>query len=695
MTQSRTSVRAPRGLLTLARMHGIQTSFRDTERQQVYASPESILNVLRAMRVDVENESHIAEAIEQRRRWESLRVVEPVTVAWDNARPHVALRLPPGVDPVTYELESDTGLRQSATVRDLPHAPSRDGHAGEARVLELPVLPFGYHRLRAKAGRIESEGRVISAPTRTYSAPAERAWGTFLPLYALRTARQNAIADVTDLRSLLDWTEAAGGKAVGTLPILASFLSQPFDPSPYAPASRLFWNELYLDLDAMLERWPSERAAALRASPAFRNREQQLGAEPMVDYATVAALKREVIQLVADAAFENQRDNVEAVLSRRPDLEPYARFRAIGEREGVGWPEWPEPLRSATITPDAYDEPAWRYHVFGQVEMERQLGALSDHARSRGLHLYLDFPLGVHPDSYDVWRYRSLFAEGASAGAPPDTFFTRGQDWGFRPMLPDEMRASGYEQWTHWLQRAMELSDILRIDHVMGLHRLYWVPHGLPASEGAYVRYPAEELFAVLSLESHRHKTVIVGEDLGTVPSYVREAMHRHDVSRTYVLQLEATPERQGSLPPVRRASVASLNTHDLPPFAAFWDATDLEERLALGHLNEQQAAKEREFRARQREAVLGYLREHGLLAADATDEASIMRACLAFLARSPAWLMLVNLEDLWLEEEPQNMPGTSIERPNWRRKARRTLEEVAAEESIRVLLDEISRLRQ
>jgi 4-alpha-glucanotransferase len=240
----------------------------------------------------------------------------------------------------------------------------------------------------------------------------------------------------------------------------------------------------------------------------------------------------------------------------------------------------------------------------------------------------------------------------------------------------------------------MRHAGSLRLDHVMSLHRLYWIPRELPAGEGVYVRYPAEELWAILALESHRHRTLLVGEDLGTVPDEVREAMDRHEAHHIYVQQYSYAPDPAAAIRPAPARSSASLNTHDMFPFAAFWEGHDIEERLDLGHMDEGQAEGERRGREAQRRALAEYLREEGRLTGEA-DARGALRGCLSHLAAGPARMVLLNLEDLWLEREPQNVPGTVQERPNWRRKARHPLEEIETLPEVGDALAEVDRLRR
>jgi 4-alpha-glucanotransferase len=309
--------------------------------------------------------------------------------------------------------------------------------------------------------------------------------------------------------------------------------------------------------------------------------------------------------------------------------------------------------------------------------VERQLRAVTDRARRLDLLWYLDFPLGVSGTGYDVWRERDVFVRDASGGAPPDAFFTKGQNWGFPPLHPERIREQGYGYLIAALRRHLEHARVLRFDHVMGLHRLYWIPQGMEASDGAYVGYPAKEWWAILALESHRYRAQIVGENLGTVPDAVNEAMARHRIQEMYVLQYEMNPERRHLLRPVPVHSIASLNTHDMPQFAAYWEGSDIDDRVDLGLLSADEAEEEHRGRAARRLKLIDVLRERGLLEPETVRSQAVLEACLSFLAASPAPMVIVNLEDLWQEKEPQNTPGTFRERPNWRRKTRYNLEEI------------------
>lgn len=460
-----------------------------------------------------------------------------------------------------------------------------------------------------------------------------------------------------------------------TLPLLASFLDEPFNPSPYSPVSRLFWNEMYIDIERAPELEHCSSARQTIASPDFQESLHSLRRTDLVDYRGVMALKRRILEQMAVCLFEwrsERWEQIEAWADNHPAVHDYASFRAATERTNSVWMNWPPRMRDGRIDSGDYDPASARYHVYAQWLADSQVRSAGEKAARGGVSLYFDMPIGVDRAGYDVWRYRNSFVDGVNAGAPPDSFFTKGQDWGFPPMSPEGERASGYRYFRASIEQLLQVAGMLRIDHVMGLHRLYWVPRGMSAAEGAYVRYPADELYAVLCLESHRHKAAIMGEDLGTVPNFVRRAMSRHNLMRSYVLQFELPGEAPVRRPP--KKSVASLNTHDMPPFAAFWTGTDIEDRLALGHIDEESAARQRSERGASREQLTAVLAGFGKL--EGKDEAAPAGASVQWLLNSQAGAVLVNVEDLWLETQPQNIPGTTGEHPNWRRKLRYGLDE-------------------
>lgn len=673
--------RPSRELRELALLHSIQLSYLNAEGKRRRASVEGILATLRALGVAIDSQEGAPEALRASRAAICRRGVEPVTVWWERGPRLLRIRV--------EESEAAASIRTGLvleTGEQLEIAPDAsrdirrmvvDGEHFVEKELRFAesAIPFGYHRLSASWNGSSKETLLLVAPEKAY-APGrdERMWGLFAPLYALRTARDWGCGDLTDLANLIRETASFGAAGIATLPLLAAFLSEPFEPSPYAPVSRLFWNELFLDPVRIPGFESSTRARELVASEGFLQEQERLRAMEIIDYRGVAAHKRRVIEILAEEFFAREdathRPDLERFLSEQPRAEAYARFRAALEHG-----RWPGASpEGGLIELKTEEEPARRYHLFSQWQLIRQLESIAALARSSGFGLYLDFPLGVHGGGFDSWVERDTFAQ-ASAGAPPDSLFTGGQNWGFPPMHPEKLREDGYQYLIESLRAPMRYAGVLRFDHVMGLHRLYWIPGEVSAKEGVYVRYRSEEMFAILTIESHRHRTMIVGEDLGTVPAIVRRRMERHGIRRMYVLQYEIGPHGHVGSPP--RGSVASLNTHDMPPFAGFWQGDDITERARHGHVPDLE--RERESRRITTLSLAAFLSARGLLDPERTDAQAVFDACAEFLAKSDTELLLINAEDLWLTTEAQNLPGTHREHPNWRRRLAVSLEDLTS----------------
>jgi 4-alpha-glucanotransferase len=695
-------------LRELARLYGIQTAYYDVAHRRKSASPDTLLLVLKALGAPLESFDDVPAALRERRQVPCKRGVEPVVVAWDGEPPKVELRVPAhrATGPVACSLLLEGGERRNWTC-DLSRLPGGramtvEGVRYVTKRLSVPdPLPWGYHRLRLENQGQLRETQIISAPFRADGASDEsagRAWGVFLPLYALHSKRSWGAGDFTDLETLVDWVAPLGASVVATLPLLAAFLDAPYDPSPYAPASRLFWSEFYIDVTRVPELSKCPAAQALLESAEVQAELELLRASSLIEYRRQMALKRRVLEALAQCFFADMAERhpvLQRFVEDHPQVEDYARFRATMERQGSPWPSWPLRLRDGVLREGDYDERSRRYHLYVQWVAHEQMGVLTDKTKASGVGLYLDLPLGVHPYSYDVWRERSAFALDVSGGAPPDAVFTKGQNWGFPPLHPEAIREQAYRYVVAYLRHQLQYTSLLRIDHVMALHRLFWIPKGLEPREGVYVRYPADELYAILNLESHRHRVAIVGENLGTVPTYVNSTMARHNVRQMYVLEYELNPRAREVLRPVPQGSVASLNTHDMPSFAAYWQGLDIEDRRELGLLNSRGAEIERKSRRTLERALKRFLKRQRWLDSPSPRPQGFLRGCLAFLSASPAEVVLINVEDLWLETHPQNVPGTHDERPNWRRKAGHSLEALREMSTVRDVCRDVDALRR
>ena len=654
-------------------------------RQQ--ASTEALLAMLRSLGAPVATLQDVPSAWRERRQSLWQKPLEPVVVTWDNKPPVISVRLPASTADVLLKcnLKVETGEQQQLEWcgEDLLvlEAAEIEGIKYVVKQLSFPKpLPWGYHQLTLQLPKRCEETLIIAAPLKAYvpSDKKSRIWGVFLPLYALYSNKSWGIGDFSDMETLITWVAGMGGHVIATLPVLSTFLNDIYEPSPYLPVSRQLWNELYLDVAKIPEIKECPRVQAVMASSPFQKEIKDLLNSRLVDYHRQILLKRQVLEELCQCLFNNTSDRLKALYhftETNPLVEDYARFRATCEKRRVSWRSWPQPLRDGSLKEGDYDEENRRYHLYVQWLAYQQVQALSETARGKNMQLYLDLPLGIHPDGYDVWREHGSFVLDASVGAPPDVVFTKGQDWQFPPLHPEKLREQGYQYFIGYLRHHLRHADILRLDHVMSLHRLFCIPNGLETNQGVYLRYHAEELHAILSLESHRNRTIIVGEDLGTVPPEVRQDMGRHNLHRMYVVNYELASKPQAPFHPIHRNSVASLNTHDMATFASFWQGFDIEKRLELGLLDEAGAQNESKSRHAIKEALVTFLKDKGWIEGDVTDVPAILKACLAFLSASQARIVLVNLEDLWLETQPQNIPSTVEEYPNWRRKSRYSFE--------------------
>ena len=694
-------------LHNVARLFNTQTIFYDAFGRLRQPPPEAVLRVLRILGAPVERMDDLADALRQRRQFLWRRGIDPVIVAWDGAPLRLKLRLPSPLATLEprYRIALESGEvfegkgQSDSRIKTMERSIEGVGYVTQWINLH-EKLPLGYHSLHLQVGDRTFESYVLSSALQSHSAAdAEvRRWGLFCPLYAFASQKSWGTGSFSDLERFIDFTGKMGGDFVGTLPLLSAFLDEPFNPSPYAPVSRLFWNEFYLDVTRIPELQRSPVARAMIHSSLFQNELEHLRAAPLIEYRQLMALKRKVLEELLRTLMNRatkRRAAFERFIETHPQAQDYAAFRAKVERERASWDLWPAAHRDGRLAAGDYDEKAKQYHLYVQWQADEQMHALAEKTKAGGPALYLDFPLGVNRDGYDVWRERQVFALEASGGAPPDSFFTKGQNWGFPPLQPEGLRQQGYRYYIACLRHHLQYAGMLRIDHVMGLHRLYWIPHGFAPTEGIYVHYPAEEFYAILSLESRRYQAEIVGENLGTVPPYVNTALAKHRIHSMHVSQFCVTDEPQRALPEVARDAVASLNTHDTPTFAGFWHGGDIQDRLALELLSPSEAQLLWQERASAREALISFLKSRGWLKEDAAEPLAILRAWLAQLASGDAYLVLVNLEDLWLEPLPQNVPGTWDERPNWKRKASVSFEQMRKSDAATAILKAIDEIRR
>lgn len=493
-------------------------------------------------------------------------------------------------------------------------------------------VPLGYHRFAWDGG----ETRLIVSPGTSYLRDDMRMWGWALQLYALRSSRSWGIGDLGDLAECARWSSAAGAGMALVNPLHAA---HPEQASPYFPSSRCYRNPLYLAIEDLPGADDLPELETLRAAGRALNDDRR------INRSAVNRLKSDAFRLLHERSGRDP--DFDAYRQAEGDLlASFAAFVVLTRLHGLQWREWPaEYRRPGTAAVRALaDVPDVRLEMWLQYHLDRSL-----HAAGADVDVVQDLAIGVDPCGFDSWYWQDQIAGGVSVGAPPDEFNTAGQSWGVAAFDPWALRAAAYEPFVRTV-RANLRGGGLRIDHIMGLFRLFWIPAGAEASEGTYVRYPARELLDILALESHRARAFVVGEDLGTVEPGVREELERRRILSYKVLWFE--PDDPSHYPEL---ALATVTNHDLPTIPGMWTGTDLEAQRAAGlHPNE---ASERAIRERLRDMA-------GV--PDDAPAAEVVERAYRLLARAPSMILTATFEDALGVEERPNQPGTTDERPNW-----------------------------
>jgi 4-alpha-glucanotransferase len=641
-----------RELTELAAAHGVATSYRDGERRPVEVDADVVVRVLGLLDVDAGSpEARRTSLAAARERAAAGRLPGTIAARTDRTRP-----LPgPGT------LVDTDGARREVT--------------------EIPAgLEPGWYRLELA----DQEVTVVVAP------PAlphpQRGWGWMLQLYSLCSDGSWGIGDLGDLRAFTSWTGTEhGAGAVLLNPLHAITPVPPVQPSPYTPSSRRFGTPLALrinDLRAYDRADGPTRAEIDALRPEI--------AAGRIEHDRVWAAKRAALELLWRSEGRPDPQGVGR------DLEEFATYCALAERYGARWSRWPEALRR----PDAPGvdraraelAPRVAFHTWMQQQVQEQLGAVRDAARAAGVRVVHDLAVGCDPEGADGWTLQDVLAQGVRVGAPPDAFSQQGQDWGLPPWRPDRLDATGYAAYRDLLRALLRQADGLRIDHVAGLWRLWWVPPGDSPDRGTYVHYDADVMLAVLTLEAHRAGALVIGEDLGTVEPEVTEGLAERHMLGSSVLWFTRDLDAPGQplLPPERwpEESVATISTHDLPTATGFLRGEHVRVRAELGLLDDVPAE---EAKAEvDRLELIELLREQGLVEGTEPGEDQLVVALHTLLARSRSRLVLVSPYDVVGEVRQPNLPGTVDEYPNWRLPLPVSLEELYDDPRVRAVVDQL-----
>ncbi|MFQ2292577.1 4-alpha-glucanotransferase [Aeromonas enteropelogenes] len=717
----------------LAAAKGIASEYVDAWGQPAQVSEESKAAMLGAMGYRVDDEAALTEQLEQEHRQHWLRALDPVMVVRTGEPVTLEVRLPIEFvnDALTWQLQQEQGAVLSGQFipieGELVGVAEFEEMECQAYRVTLAMTPeLGYHQLvLLEEGNDEplATMRLIVAPKACYKQPpianGRKVWGPSVQLYCLRSRHNWGIGDFSDLGQLVEKAAAWGAHFVGLNPIHALYPANPESASPYSPSSRRWLNVAYIDVETVPEFQGNERLKAEVASPAFQQRLTELRAKENVDYTGVIETKIAMLRQVFDQAklsAERQAAFDSFVAAGGDSLQQQATFDALqayfyakGEN-AWGWPVWPEAFRD-------YHNPAvaaWAsehqqdvaFYLYLQFLADEQLALADARAKAAGMvmGIYRDLAVGVSEGSTEIWANQDLYCPKASVGAPPDILGPLGQNWGLPPMNPNQLFEAAYQPMVDLFRANMRSCGALRIDHVMALLRLWWVPPGESAAKGAYIYYPVNDLLGILALESHRNQCLLIGEDLGTVPEGIDVTLKENGVHSYKVFFFERSKEDGGFISPAHYAeqAMSALTTHDMPTLKGFWHCDDLALGRELGLYPDEDVLKTLyadRHQAKQR--ILDSLHAHKVISDNISRDVNwvgmnteLNHGLQIHMSRGSCALFSTQLED-WLEmDKPVNVPGTSYEYPNWRRKLSADLEDIFANEALKALAGQMSRAR-
>ncbi|MDB5492452.1 MAG: 4-alpha-glucanotransferase [Micavibrio sp.] len=631
----------------LAHVSGVASSYLDHKKCRVHIPAETLLEIVGILH-GWKNSNDLLHKYSALRKAAIDRALPPICVSWDGYFPGLWAWVKDGQETPLVHLCSEDG-KWKEEIPVAPDSPVKRTINGQVywriRLSTLKDIPYGYYDLILNPGaRDERRSLLISAPARL--THDKKCWGLFAPLYALHGQETQNLGGYAELYKAASFIRENGGAFIGTLPLLPVFYEgQDMDPSPYAPVSRLFSNEIFLDLKD------------LPGNDGVRD-PGGAGIVDKINYQDAYSAKKKIILEAALHYFEKYPEGDEdyqEFLKSSPELPAYAEFRA-------------------SQSSAAEQEDMRKFHLYAQYACHRQL---SKFRAGETASLYLDYPVGVHRNGFDMKEYAYLFVKRLSVGAPPDLFFSNGQNWGFSPIHPQALEKDRFQYFRATLHHYFKYARMLRLDHVMGLYRLYCIPEGKEASQGAYVHYPLNGFMAVLCLEAWRHQAVLVGENLGAVPEAVANAMERHGIGRMWIAQFEMRPDPVETFDSIKEDMIASFNTHDMFPFSAFMKGADIQGLQEIELLNEESAQDLQKSRT---DIIKGW------------GKLDPFPYIVRHMASSAAAYVMIALEDIWEEEKPQNIPGTS--KGNWQKLFRLPIEEWQTHPKVDEVIRTLNRYR-
>ncbi len=657
-------------LARLAGLHGVAVEYWDQGGDHHAVSPQTVIAVLAGLGIQAQTSEQVARALVDGELADWRRVLPPVFVHRRSRTGRIWVHVPHGSGVTCHVVwEDGSGSQRAYQVEHLVAPREVDGQlVGEALFEIPPGLEPGYHQFQARTddGEVHVCPLVVVPDRLPQVAPG---WGLMVQLYSARSARSWGIGDLGDLAQLAAATAAADGDFVLVNPMHAASPVSPLEPSPYLPMTRRFAHPVYLDLTELI------RAADLTSDDLNRIAaiHDLVAHDPdadRLDWDASWSAKRQVLQILYANASPGQ-PFADFVHAQGVALQDFALWCAIADEHGPRWQDWPQPLqdvRGGPVTAEfARLEDEVLFHSWLQFELARQMAEVQQAAVAEGMAIGIihDLAVGVHADGADTWRLGDLLAADVSVGAPPDMYNQRGQDWAQPPWQPEALAATAFAPYRDMLRAVLSHAGGIRVDHILGLYRQWWIPDGMPPAEGTYVSVDHEAMVGILVLEAARVGAVVIGEDLGTVEDWIRADMADRGILGTGVAWFERIADQIRPPEWWRENALASVTVHDLPPTAGYLAGAHVRLRDALGLLTETREQAEADHAAE-----LGqwrhFLTERGFLAPGADDPDSMVVAMHRCLAAAPARLLGVSLPDVVGDVRPQNQPGTHREYPNW-----------------------------
>ncbi len=729
----------------LSELCGILPEYWDIFGKKHITSFETQKAILRAMKLKIDSLEDIVKEINKRKNKPWKNFIEPVHVISVNDQPltiPVYIPTKEGEESklmISWYIEDEKGKKDEVMLSGNDIAVSDQRWIGGIRYIKINLperanRDIGYYLINVECthpapifqkgtDRLQKTARIIITPDTCYMPPdlrERRTWGLSVNLYSIRSSRNRGIGDFTDLKQIVRWIADLKGGFVGVNPLHVIPNTKPFGISPYSPISRLYKNFIYLDVENIPEVTESEDAGAIMISEDFNKELDELRKGNLVDYEKVALLKERILKNAFCLFYKRHytrntfrgRDFKKYISEEGATLESFALFLALWEHMKkknniYTWQEWPEEyhnlLGKAVLAFRKANKKEILFYKYIQWLIDGQLKEVAEESGNlrMAVGLYHDLPIGSVGGGSDAWSYQDVIAGGVDVGAPPDDFSPDGQNWGFPPVIPEKLKETGYELFIQTIRKNMRYGGALRIDHALGMFRLFWIPHGMSPEEGAYISYPSDDLLRIISLESIRNKAIVIAEDLGTIGGNVRETLKRFQMLSYRLFYFERNYPDPSFVPPDKYPDMAlcAVTTHDLPTIYGYWIGRDLKIKKQLGIYRDntlwQEQIKERE---RDKRLIISALKSQGIIPYDYSSEMIpevTPELCLAiyqYLAMTPCKLLLVSLDDIIGTLDQQNMPGTVDTYPNWMQKTPIALEEMVSDKRFADLSEMLKR---